>query len=225
MLSEAFFIGGLNTRVGFTFVSADQANNQTTITINDVDFGTPHPRRRVFVGVTVATNSGVEPTTMTIGGVTATKHVGLAPAGIFSVTVQIWSALVPTGATGTVVFGGLSAGDMDAGKIYVWAGYDLASATARDTAAVAASASPSDISVDVVAGGFVIAVAMISNAGAATWSCPGLTIDSSDSIVNAQSFGASVSKAIAASPRSITAQFTNSGGGPFGPTVVAASFK
>jgi hypothetical protein len=81
------------------------------------------------------------------------------------------------------------------------------------------------MSVDCPTNGFVIGLGVISNTLAATFACSGLTINDNDQTPNPQSFGAMVSKSAGGSPVSITGQYTNSGGGPFGPTVVAASFK
>lgn len=222
MLATAF-IGGINTRIVVTDARHGLAANQTTYTITGLSFGDEHPRRRIFVGVAVLTATGVEPNSVTIGGVTATKHIGQAPPGSTSSTTQIWSALVPTGTTGTVVIS-VGSGDMDAGSVYVWAAYDLASAAARDTAAATLSASGVDLSVDVPAGGFVIAVAAINNVNAATFAFSGLTNNSSDGTPNFQSAGAAASKVAGGTPMAITATYTISAG-TFGPNAVAASFR
>lgn len=217
-------IGGLNTRIVYADSILNLAANQTSYAPT-LGFGTAHPRRRVFAGVTVICASGVQPSMVTIGGVTAVKALGFAQAGTFSTTLQIWSALVPTGASGVVSVSGLASGDMDGGAIYTWAAYDVVSATPRDTATATGSTSPNAIDVDVPAGGFVIALGLTSDNHTSTWGITGgLTLDAVDTLPFPGGFGASLSKAAGATPLAITANYVNSGD-TFYPPSIAASFK
>ncbi len=217
-------IGGLNTRLVFTDANHSLPINLATQTVNGLSFGDPHPRRRVFVGIAVTTATGVEPNVMTIGGIAATKHVGLAPGGSPSATSQIWSALVPTGATGTVQFS-VPSSDIDGGSVYVWAGYDLGSSAPTATTTVSnVGAASSDMSLDVTPGGFVIAVAVVSNTFVQSFSFSSLSRDSFDNVPNLQSAAGHVSKSVGGSPFSIIATRTQTAG-TFGVNGVAASFR
>ena len=217
-------IGGLNTRLVFCDSAHNLPVNMATQTVNGMSFGQPHVKRRVFVGLAVVTATGVEPTVMTIGGVSATKHVGFARFGLYSLTSQIWSAPVPTGTTGTVQFS-VPSNDIDGGSVYVWAGYDQSSPLALATRTADDLGSPSsDLSVDVAGGGFAIAVAISDHNLVWTFSFSSLTIDDADLVPNFASAGASVSKAVSGAPRSIIATRTSTLG-TFGVTGVAASFR
>lgn len=225
MMIAGGVIGGKKPSILFTDAQHNLPVNQTTYTATDISFGPASSKRRVIVGVAVSTATGVQPDQMTIGGVAATLHDGIAPSGTFSVTVQIWSALVPTGETGTITMS-VPSGDMGGGSLYVFAAHDLRDSAPTDTAADRVIGDPdgTDVSIDVKAGGVVVAVAATSNTNPATFSFTGLTVPDQDSSPNFQSAGAYLGEAQSASPMHIKAVFTI-GAGPSSPSAVAVSWR
>ena len=99
--------------------------------------------------------------TLTVGGISAT-YVGRQSGGAYS--VELWEALVPTGASGNIVV--TWSGAQNFCSIGVWAVYNAA-ATVTTTAI--STASPLSASVAVSAGGVSIAAAHTSDAATATW--------------------------------------------------------
>jgi hypothetical protein len=186
----------------------DLPTNQNPMTVAGLSFGTESPTRRIVVGIACVNGTAAgEPSSCTIGGVAATLHASRpAPNGTTNAVVQIWSALVPTGTTGTVEWS-VPSGDIDGGSIYVWAAYDLASGTSTDTASGTQGGATTtiDLSLDVEAGGGVFAIAGTSGALAETWTWVGATKDGTDdTTVNFQASGAHESDVAAAAPRTVT---------------------
>ena len=141
-----------------TFSTTDQTNYSFAGT----SIGAAEGTRRVFVAVHSLQGgiSSVTPTSVTIGGVSATSHVTIAD---LNTRVSIWSALVPTGTTATidVVF----STNQNCVHIGVWAGYKLSDSSPTGTAQDAASATPS-LSVATTGDCIIIAAGSTTGAGA-----------------------------------------------------------
>lgn len=78
----------------------DDQNNTTlsTYTFSGLDFGAPHPTRRIVVGVRGRRDSGGQFTAL-IGGISADIHYNTS---LGQGSTGMCSALVPTGETGTI---------------------------------------------------------------------------------------------------------------------------
>lgn len=94
--------------------------------------GTADPTRLVVVGIVDNSTTGV--TAVTIGGITATKIIGISTGGT---NASLWAATVTTGTTATVAFT-LSSGSAGA-AVVAWALYNLSSTTAVDKQSAAAN--------------------------------------------------------------------------------------
>lgn len=161
----------------------DNATDNTdaaTYTFSSRAIGAPHASRVVIVAFAfVQSVSGtVAATSVTIGGITATKLVEANQnASSVSRVVSIWAARVPNETTATIVLN-LSGASERAG-LGVWRAINL-----RDIAANAVvssdttNGSPSSAILSVPSGGVVVGATFANNTGAlATWSGAGLTID------------------------------------------------
>lgn len=210
---------------------SDLGQNLTSVTVNNVPFGTAHATRRVFALIGVGMASGATISGVTIGGVAATEHIQAQASGSPAQTVGIFSALVPTGTTGTIFWTRSGGGDMDGAGVYCLSSYYQKNAAAYDTASDVTTGSGSTVcDVDVRARGFVLGVMKISNTLTATWSASGSgtgigLLPESDTSANHQMSGVYGSNLNAATPIAVRTSFSNSGGGPFQPPTVAASFR
>lgn len=145
----------------------------TTYTFSTRVLGTAASNRRIVVGVATR-NTGVTVSSMTIGGVAAAiVSDGVTSAAIISGTqnrTEMWSAAVPTGATGDIVVT-FSAGTFRA-LIGVWALYGAAAATASTVVLPTANSDPSTSSVTVPAKGALVGYTAGNPSGSATvtWS-------------------------------------------------------
>jgi hypothetical protein len=132
---QMLFAGGDLPSLAYQAQSASGVNS-TTYNFAGIAIGTADQFRRVFVIVHgLDTGIGaVAPSSVTIAGIAATSHV--STAGTF-LSTSIWSALVPTGATGNidVVF----SGTQNECHIGVWAAYDLRDAAPLSTASSTAT--------------------------------------------------------------------------------------
>ncbi len=145
--------------------------------------GGPQPARAVFIGsnygatttytnepigaaspdrIVVAIITGVSPSTLTIGGVSATRRANNI------VSLSIWTASVPTGTTATIVC------NQTCNLQGVYALYGVLSETPIDTATIANSGSHST-TVDVYKRGVALAGFQSNNGSSTTWT--GLTKD------------------------------------------------
>lgn len=128
----------------------------TVYLFSSIDIGLPHPRRTVVVAV-AAEDSAVTFTinTLTFRGVAANEQVEVVNTGVGSTTAAIYSLAVPDGRFCNIA---LTFSEAITGcAIAVYALYDLASATATDTAAAVVT-DPADLSIDVPERGVVIAI-------------------------------------------------------------------
>jgi hypothetical protein len=179
------------------------AANQNPQTVTSLNFGTADADRRIVVGISAATDVGVSPDSMTIGGVTATRHANANFSGAFSHVSQLWSAAVPTGTSGTVEFS-VPSGDIDGGSVYVWALYGVED-TPADFAQATGAINTIDVSLDVPEGGCVFSVVTVNQAGAASFSFVGVTEDSSDTTPNFQGAAGHAAGVSVGAPRTVTA--------------------
>lgn len=126
-----------------------------------VSFGAEAGNRRIFVAIgagssTIGSTVNCQISAVTIGGIAATKHVGL-PAGNVNHVSEIWSALVPTGTTGDVSITYINGTTgWNRWSLGVFRAVDLVSATPTDTDSSTGTGALS-ATLDVAAGGFVIA--------------------------------------------------------------------
>jgi len=152
--------------------AADPAN-LTTYTFSAQAIGTAASDRYVIVGV-AGSNTASEPSTVTVGGVSATKVVGTAGGNH---SAGLWVALVTSGSTADIVV--TWPGSIDRCAIGVWSSTGLSSVTPSNTAT--SNATPGSCTVTTLAGGFAIAFSHLGY-GTVTWSGTGVTQDFNTSI-------------------------------------------
>ena len=133
--------------------SAIDASNLTTYTFSTQSIGTEASDRRVIVGV-VGGDSNRTVSTLTVGGVSATFGARFQSN---NATSEVWVAHVPTGTTGDVVV--TWSGSQGRSAISVWSATGLTSDAIHASSGVfIGNSSPTDVSVDTLAGGFVVFV-------------------------------------------------------------------
>lgn len=220
-----YYLGGRITRYEFVAALHDLPANQDPQS-HSLAWGTeprPGETRHLLIGIAFQTLSGVEPDTLTVGGAAASRLVGHAPTGVFTVGQAFWIVEKPNGTSGTIAFG-VPSGDIDGGMIAVWAAYNLLSPAAVDTAASpAAGAGTTDVSLDVALGGAVFAVASMSNTTTRSVNWTGITEVSANETIDDQQWAASEFDLAAAAPRSITANWLAPGA--FTVSIVAVSLR
>ena len=87
--------------------STESSSDLTEYTFSGVSLGTAHTNRRIVVvsgANKVSSNRSIS--SMTIGGVSASFIVKATTSGGTQATMEIWSAIVPTGTTGDIVVTG-----------------------------------------------------------------------------------------------------------------------
>ena len=177
-----------------------------THTHSSISFGTAASRRRIIVCLAHRGNGiGGQPanvTSMTIGGVTATKIVEKNNAPDPTVFCAIWIANVPTGTSGNIVI--TYQFNSAESTICVYEAQNLNSSSATDTEVPGFSA-PATLSVNVAARGIIVghayAVLTLTGSGA-TWT--GLT-ENFDALVGTErQTTASIAVTGAETPRAIT---------------------
>jgi len=194
------------------------------------NFGTAHASRRIFLVIApyMFVSSG-GPKNVSIGGVAATLHAQSTWAsGTIQQYAAIFSAAVPSGASGTVYMDSGNGSNLGNVSFALYASYYQKNAAAFGAASNAASGSgQANISLNVPASGFVLACHAQSNTLVCTTTMSAgqaLTRDLHDQSPNTQGAWYSGSKLIAQSPMSLIASFTNTGG-QFQNAAVAASFR
>jgi hypothetical protein len=140
-----------------TFEDADSdSDNLTTYTFAGQSIGTAASNRYIIVAVAASdTNDTFSASSVTVGSVSATKIIDLDSGFQYS---SIWIAAVPTGTTATVSVTFSEA--VGFCSIGIWSVTGLSSATPTDTDSKTSGGG--NLSLDVLAGGFAIAV---TNAG------------------------------------------------------------
>lgn len=194
-----------------------------TQTIAGVSFGAPSSDRHIVIAVNALASSGGNISGVVIGGVTATKVAEQTITDSATLVSQIWRAAVPTG----------TSGDID----LTWSttGFDIqvdvyrlthSSGTPNDTGLSNGNVSSLDLSLNVAAGGVLVATAC--NLNGEQISITGATQDNDntggndDFRSNEFFIAASVkSGATAETPRTVTANWT----GTFRGAGVSASWN
>lgn len=127
----------------------------TPQTFADVGIGTASATRTVIVAVALSGSSNyASATSVSIGGVSATKDIGLS--SVVSGGISIWRATVPVGATADIIVGCDRA--FTASYVGVW--WSASAAVPIDTA----SAASGDLSLDTIAGSAIVAAILPTNA-------------------------------------------------------------
>jgi len=150
-----------------TYVDNKQNTEDDPGTHPGMNFGPANAKRYLIACVGVI---GDLPTSCTIGGVTATRHVQTV-SSFGSVRSIIYSALVPTGTSGSVTLSGANG----VSSVALYSAINLISGSASDTDSDF-GLSPLSMSVDVPQKGFLLATAYRATTTAgqtASWS--GLT--------------------------------------------------
>ena len=207
-----FGVGLRPATVTYTDSSASDTD-LTTYTFSSLSIGEASTSRHVIVAV-LASNAAATVSTLTVGGVSASlAKRATATNGI----AEIWIVAVPTGATGNVVVT-FNAGSNRA-SVGVWAAYNLLSATATDSDE--SNADPGVISIDVQAGGILVA-GVYSASGTVSYTWTNIT-ERFDIVVETtrRASGASLDFAAAQTGLSITADASAA----TSQTMVAAAFR
>ena len=231
MIIASGIIGGRKPLLVYNELRSDLGQNLTSVTVNNVTFGAEHSTRRVFALIGVGMQDGSSISGVTIGGVAATQHVQVQASGLLAQTMGIFSALVPSGADGTIFWTRSGGGDMDGAGVFCLSSYYQREAAAFDTASDVSSGNGSAvIDVNVKGGGFVLGVTKQNSSRAATWSIAGSGTGVSllpdvDNSPNHQMAGLYGSELAAATPIAVRLSFSNSFGDPFQADCVAASFR
>src|SRR5262245_24255328 len=159
-LPKAAAAAGIVTLV-YVATASGTGSGSSTFTQTGVSFGPAFTSRRIIVAMPSGNISSNNLSTATIGGVSATIHRGsyIAPGNVAVAEVYFFSAVVPTGETGTITItlsGGTSANIFFA--VHITGDYDLAGG-GPTTAYIEDSAAVSSLTTDVAttSGGFIIA--------------------------------------------------------------------
>ena len=163
-----------------SFASSDGrgvAPNASSFTFSGVALGTAASNRHIVIAALTATASAADANSVTVGGVSASLVV--RASGGDNSRAELWIASVPSGTTGDVVIVWSSAKDRCG--YAAWAMYG-ASASASDTA-TDGDTSPS-FTIDVPAGGYLIAAAVPSAGSVATATWTGVTENFDEVMLN-----------------------------------------
>jgi hypothetical protein len=219
LLRSTAAVDATRTHLGQTSSETDLS----TYTFASQSLGTEQSDRKIVVAVMgrriSSGDTGLVPSTVTVGGVSATLAVSSASSGDRN-SASIWIADVPTGATGDIVVT-FSANQGRCG-IGWWATYGLTSSTPTDTASTSTNGGALDI--DISAGGLGFGYGNSGAGTATTHTWVGLTedFDAAVGTGNGWHSGASLETATAATP--LTVNCTGSGT-PTNDQYVAASFR
>jgi len=115
---------------------------------------------------------------VTIGGVSATRRVGGSPQ-TGGLVIEIWSASVPTGTSGDIVV--THSGTKDHCGIGWWRLTSVGSVSGTD-ATVGSDTSPYTATIDVTAGGVVLAMASGNSAATFSWTGGSISEDYDETI-------------------------------------------
>jgi hypothetical protein len=194
--------------------SAVSTADATTYTFSGKAIGTAADNRYVIVAVTGG-YAGRTVSTLTVGGITATKLVELvSTAGSSELTSALFIVLVTTGTTADVVVT-WSAGQNDCG-IGIWSATGI-SATALDTKS--SNASPGTFTLTTVAGGVVVCAHNATGTGTTSWTN---TTERYDAVVEDTIHHSGSDAAPGGSTLAVTATYT---GSPTKRPSVGASFQ
>lgn len=189
----------------FTFQGSDITMDGANPTSDSISFGTATAGRYLFAQCATFDAGGDHPTSVSIGGVTATQ-IGTT-LSINSVKLSLWRANVPSGTSGTVNWntGGSSVSD---GGVALWridTGTSVQSSTTD-------SGAKNDLSfsLTVSSGDDILAVAFGVNNGACTWTNANEDIDSD--IRSSENMTGATTQATSAGTFNITASMSGATG-------------
>lgn len=208
----------------FSFLQATSSTtNAATYTFSSQNLGTADSARKIIVAVEARINSST-PTfdSATIGGVSASiAKSAFRTNGTTSSICALIVADVPTGTTGDVVVNYSASCDRCAIQMYRAVGVD--SSTPTDTAEATTGDDPTT-SIDVPAGGFAIACAIMNNTGSSQITWTGLTEDH-ESAPESSSVVGSASDEFASAQTAMTVTTTWSTGSSINlPLLIAAAW-
>lgn len=148
--------------------AAQDATDQTTYTFSSVALGRPHATRRIIVDISSRkTSTTINVSSVSVAGISATEILDNS-WGSDNNEIGFWIATVPAGATGSVVV--TFSGSVDRCLIDVFRGINLKSGTPTDTGINSStSASSLSASIDVLPGGYILALASYSGVGTTVW--------------------------------------------------------
>ncbi len=194
--------------------NTSSATDSASYSFASVPFGVADSTRYIVVGLAYRTaNSGLNFSTVTIGGVSAPQIVNQSHGDGFGRTA-FFGALVPSGTSGTVAFT-LNGAAVRAAMV-VYSFKNLTSTMATNTAA-----GTPPLAIDVSAGGFAIGMGYYAaGTGTSTWT--GLSKDADASVEGAEYTSASATFVSAVTGQSVG--LTVAGNSP-GATVAIASFR
>lgn len=151
-------IGGSVPPAIVTYVTnVSNSSNLTTYTLTSVSIGTASADRYVIVGFGASDGTaGKTDSSVTIGGVSATKLVGAYYVGGTTRMCAMYAALVPTGTTATVAI--TFSGQMSRLGVSVFSSTGLQSVTPRDSATAQGDTSGTLLSASLTGpdGGFIV---------------------------------------------------------------------
>ena len=159
---------GVSQAEGFSLTyltNSGDTSNLTTYTFSSVDLGDAAGDRLILVGSSGVAGAARAVSSVTVGGVSATQAAQASNGGQ---PAALHSAVVPTGATGDIVV--TFNGSMNRAHIGVWrlSGYN--SSTVEDTIGAGLGSSSSQTgTIDVSAGGVIIAYGIGNNTGNHGW--------------------------------------------------------
>lgn len=157
-----FVGGGGPVSASFTDHKVDSVD-RNTYTFTAASLGTADAARRIAVGVAASAGSAPTVQTLTIGGVSAAKDIRATNGDS---TIEIWSAIVPSGTTGDVVvdFGGGSGVTRCGIGVFSLVNAGAASSTTSSTA------DPGSASLTIPTGGAGIGISSNRKSQTNTWS-------------------------------------------------------
>lgn len=202
--------GAEDEGVSITLVANEvDATDATTFTFSDVPFGAPNANRKIVVvavGEDVNTISAIS-----MGGVGGSSVIETSSGGAAPVRVFIYQADVPTGLTGDIVV--TWDGSAAHCGIGVWriTGCGTGPSAAEDTG-TSFGAHPLTASMNVSAGGVILAAASSNNSDTYTWA--GTTESYDETVEGGQTHSGSHDLfAAAQSGLTVSATLSGSGGG------------
>lgn len=150
----AFMAGSRDPITGSQTAYTSDTGGSSTHTFTSQAIGAAASNRTVVVGVTGqswGTSTGI--TSVTIGGVSATQIVNQNFVAASNSGAAIWSAIVPTGTTATIVV--VFNGTPTTGRtgLFVWALYGVGTSVGYST-----TGDPANVSTHCNAGGYIMAI-------------------------------------------------------------------
>jgi len=142
----------------------------STMTFEDADLGAADANRKIIVAIELTTvNTTDTISSVTVNGVSATQAVVASNAGQGALAA-VWYAAVPTGAIGDVVVNCSPSSTIYQGAIHIYRVVSTSFAVHDTDTEEATSFSPTDVLLNVPAGGIAIASASARQGGNFTWS-------------------------------------------------------